>query len=370
MDYSTNRAGWFPAAHEFADAAGHVSNYPMAYVYGIFLALSGHIIGRKAWLRYAQNLYPNQFVCIVGDSGIHHKSTAIGVSMEVFGDEFQQDFPPIRSITTSQGLLVAMDNGGGSALVTLDEIASMLSKKKQDFASDLLSRIVELYGCPNVAGTYTRHDPIEVYDTFLTMISASTIEWLQSSLTSSDMMAGFGNRMTFILGDPRKERDWPAFPDLNVLDISRIGEYNGEVKLDENARGLWGKFYKQFQRKQKKNSSFVRVLAERIPEKILKNCIVQAAWADTHLVSAPMLRGAIDWGSYLYECVEKLVPSFEHAESQVLAEIRNGYDTRRKLYGKLGHNMSAEQIKRSIAALKWLGYINDDLVSGRITPEG
>lgn len=368
MDYGTKRKGWFPAARRFSDAVGHASNYPMAYVYAIFLAVSGHVIGRNAYLRYASNLYPNHYVCLVGDSGIHHKSTAINVGLEAMGDELLADHPPIRSVTTTQGLLVAMDNGGGSALITLDEMASLLSKKKQDFASDLLSRIVELYGCPKVAGTYTRHDPIEVYDTFVTMVGASTVEWLQTGLTSNDMMAGFGNRMTFVLGDPRPERDWPAPPDLEAIDFSALEEYNGEVVLDEQARDMWTDFYHQFQQKQKRSSSFIRVLAERIPEKVLKNCIVQAAWLGTMVVSNTMLRAAIDWGTYLYDCIEALVPSFEHAEAQVLAEIKKGANSRRKLYGRLGHNMSAEQIKRAIAALVWLGEIEEDRVSGVLTP--
>ena len=45
MDYGLGRTGWYPAATDFAEAIAHVSNYPLAYVYAMFEALSGHIIG-------------------------------------------------------------------------------------------------------------------------------------------------------------------------------------------------------------------------------------------------------------------------------------------------------------------------------------
>ncbi|KKL57322.1 hypothetical protein LCGC14_2236610, partial [marine sediment metagenome] len=163
MDYDISKPGWFRQARAFQDTIGFVSNFPLAYAYALFMALSGHVIGRNASIRYAQKIYPNHYICLVGSSGIHHKSTAIGLSLEAMGNERLGDYPPLRSLTTSQGLLMAMSNTGGQGLVVLDELATMTAKRKQDFASDLLATIVLLYGCPPVAGTYTRHDPIEVY---------------------------------------------------------------------------------------------------------------------------------------------------------------------------------------------------------------
>ena len=360
MDYSLNRPGWFPAARRFADALGHTSNFPMAYVHAVFLALSGHIVGRNSHIRYATALYPNSYVCLVGDSGIHHKSTAIALSLEALGTDLLADYPPIRSVTTTPGLLQAMDHCGGSALLTLDEIASMLAKGKQDFGSDLLASIVELYACPATKGTYTRHDPILVLNTFLTLIAASTVEWLQTSLTASDLMAGFGNRMTFVLGDPRPERSWPAAPVYKEINFAKLRDFNEVCRLSENARDVWNDAYQKFQARQRAASPFIRVLAERLPEKALKHCVVQAAWRNDPLVSDAMLRGALDWADYLYECLLRLVPSFSSTEAQVLAQVREGVSTRRKLYDKLGHVWSAEQIKRAIAALRWMGLVEEE----------
>lgn len=358
MDFPVTRKGWFPNAYKYWEAIGHVSNYPAAYVYAMFLALSGHIIGRQAYIRYAVPLYPNHYVCLVGPSALSHKSTAMTLGLESLGETLKE-MPPIRSLTTSQGLLQAMQNAGGLALVVLDELANLLQKKRQDFAADLMARIVELYACPMTAGNYTRTDPIEVRNTFLTMVAGSTTEWLRSGLTASDLMAGFGNRMTFVLGDPRKVNPWPRQPVWNNLDWDRIKEFSCQVRLDEDAQDAWSVFYKQFDAKQRKTTPFVRVLAERIPEKILKACIVQAAWRSTDIVDAEILDQAVDWGSYLYDAVERLTPSFELEDRQVLNTVKGGYDTRPKLFGALSHEIPLRRIREAVDNLRWLGMLRE-----------
>jgi hypothetical protein len=354
MDYSIGKKGWFPAAATFGEAISPVSNYPEAYLYGVFLALSGHVIGRRAYVRYATALYPNFYVCLVGPSGIAHKSTAINLSIESLGD-LADKYHRLPGVTTSQGLLLAMSNSNGQALLCLDELAAMLTRKRQDFAADLMSCIVELYACPKVAGTYTRRDPIEVAAPFLTLIASSTVEWLRAGLTSGDLMAGFGNRMTFILGDPRKDVEWPRVPSFEDLDWIKLESFTGQVKLHENAVGCWSEFYAKFTARQKIATPFIRVLAERIPEKILKTALLIAAWSDTHIIEDTTLEQAIDWGKYLYRCVEKLSPNFEAVERQVLAAIDDGYNTRPTLFGALSHVFQATQIRTALDNLRWLG---------------
>lgn len=359
MDYPLDKLGWFPAALKYAESIGHVSNYPLAYVLATFHALSGHILGRRAHIRYATPLYPNSFVCLVGPSALSHKSTAMNLALESLG-ELLKEMPPVRSLTTSQGLLQAMLNQGGMAFVVLDELASLLNKKRQDFAADLLARMTELYACPLTAGNYTRHEPIEVSHTFLTLLSGSTIEWLRSGLTASDMMGGFGNRMTFVLGDPRPPIPWPKSPFWKNLQWERITDYEGEVRLSDDAREYWDKkFYPRFDAQQRKATPFVRVLAERIPEKVLKAAVVMTAWRNTDIVDLDLLQAAVDWGRYLHQSVERLTPSFEVEDRQVLETIRQGQNTRQKLFGALSHQIAIRRVREAVDNLKWLGMLHE-----------
>lgn len=363
MDYLPSRPGWFAAAQEFGEALGHVSNYPYAYLYGMFLAISGHFLGRRAYIRYANPLYANHYICLVGPSALSHKSTAMNLGLEAMGPA-GADIPVITSVSTAQGLLQAMENnpGGHSVLIKLDEMATVLAQKRQDYAANMLSALTELYGCPSSFGTYTRHNPIVVQDTFTTLIAGSTIEWLQQTLTAHDLMGGFGNRMTFIVGDPRPPKAWPLLPYLDDLDWGPVLRFEGQVFLDESAQEVWAAFYERFTTAQKESTPFVRVLAERIPEKILKAALVMTAWAGEILITPEALEAAIDWGKYLHQSLVSITPAFQQVEHQVLDAIREGYNTRPKLFGALTHVIETRRLKEALDTLKWLGEIrlNED----------
>ena len=353
MDLDLNRPAWNPAALRFNDAIGHCSNYPLAFVYGLFMALSGHILGRRSYIRYATPLYPNSYICLVGPSALSHKSTALSLGLASLGDDLAGMFP-LRSVTTRQGVLAALENNGGTGLIVLDELATLLFKK-QEFASDLLSTIVELYGCPSNAGNYTRYKPISVENVFLTLVSGSTTEWLRTGLTATNLMAGFGNRVTFVLGDPRKAQAWPGTP--LPFSWERLWHYGAVLRLSTDAQQIWDNYYAEFDATQHTMAPFLRVLRERIPEKVLKAAIVMAAWRNVDLIDDDLLERAIDWGAYLTESITRLAPAFEAEDKLVLAAIEGGAHSRKELFEALSHQMTAKRIREAIDNLRWLKYI-------------
>lgn len=356
MDLNYRRKAWFPAANRFADAIGHSSNYPLAYVYAMFLALSGHILGRRTYIRYATPLYPNMYICLVGPSALTHKSTAIGLALESLGDTLEGMFP-MRGLTTRQGLLIALQNNSGTGLIALDELASFILRK-QDYASDLMAALVELYSCPRTAGNYTRYNPIEISNIFLSFISGSTTEWLRQGLTTTTLMAGFGNRMTFVLGDARPTQPWPKAPLFNNFSWDCLWNYKGVVRLSEEAQPIWDDWYADFDKAQHECPPFLRVLRERLPEKILKATLVMAAWRNVDIVDDDLLLCAIDWSNYLSDSLHQLAPSFENEDKRVLAAIGNG-TTRRQLFEVLSHDMPIKRIREAVTNLHWLGYLTE-----------
>ena len=361
FDYHLERAGWYDVADDFAQVVGPVSNYPMAYVYGMFLAVSGAVLGRSTWINYAGDLYANQFICLVGASGSHHKSTAMKNAIKTLGEERTVDgiYQPISSLTTSAGLLLMLKNNFGQGLVMLEELADMTRKGRQDYAFDLMSRLVTLYDCPPVATNSTKVDPITVEYPTLTLTSASTQEWLRSSISNSDMLAGFGNRMSWILGDPRPIKAWPV--KIEMEDFSprwqQLEKFSGEVILDDRARDLWEHWFAGYMRKQAAASPFMQTMAERVPDKIVKAALVSAAWHNTHVVDEGLLEGAVDWGDYLIESLEKMLPSFGNVEERVLATIKDGDNTKGALHSALKHEVNGDTLQRALKTLEWLNLI-------------
>jgi len=360
MDLDLQREAWFPAARKFAESIGHVSNYPLAYVYAVFMSLSGHLMGRQAYVWYGSKLYANSYVCLVGSSGLSHKSTCMNLGLEALGEELQAVCHVARDMTTPAGIMQTMIHGQGTALFVLDELGLMLQKKRQDYASGLISKIVELYGNPGVTGNWTRYDPLTVDKPYLSILSGSTIEWLRGSLSASDLMAGFGNRMTFVLGTPREELPWPRLPYFEAMDWERLINFNGQVQRDDETNDIWNEFHINFTKLQKDSTPFVRVMAERVPEKILKCALVQAAWSDSPILHSEIMLRAIDWGRYLYKCVKELAPAFEYVEKQVMVQVEAGVTTRKALYKEVGHMFPTKRIREALDNLKWLKVLDEE----------
>ena len=359
MDLALSRPAWYDAAHRFNEAFGHCGNYPLAYVYAIFLGLSGHILGRRCFAEYGLPLYPNHYLCLVGPSALSRKSTALSVGLQSLGED-RVDMHPMRTLTTRSGLLLSMSQNDGRGLVVLDELAS-ITLKRQDFASDLITTLVELYANPDSTDTYTRHNPIHVDNAFLTILSGSTIEWLRAGLTNATMLAGFGNRMTFVVGDPRPPKAWPNPPNLDSFGWQPLWRYKGKaLRLSEDARPLWDKFYYSFEAQQATLPPLIRTLRERIPEKVIKAALVMAAWRGAKMIDDDLIGCAIDWGLYLQESLNSLTPSFEAEDKQVLAALHQGRDTRTKLFNTLSHTMSVKRVREAIGNLHWLGYIKEE----------
>ena len=360
FDYALTNAGWFPASVRFAEALIPASNYAYAYIYATFLTLSGHLMGRNAYIGYATELYPNFYTCLVGGSAVSHKSTAMNHGLKSLG-EAGEGLRRITSLTTTAGLYNSMKSGDGSCLVHLDELANLLDKANRAYSEDVIETVTELYGCPKLAGNFTKVSPVEVHDTFLSILSGSTVEWLQRSLDMSKLMGGFGNRMTFVLGDPRTPNDWPGMPEFEGLaNWHNLFKFEGEVVLDQDARAFWSDFYADFTKRQNVSTPFFKTMAERIPEKVLKTVLVEAAWEGIHVVDQEMLGHAINWGQYLYRCLEELGPSFEDAEKQVLQAIEKGYHTTPQLFGYLQHSLGVRRLRDAMSNLKWLGLVEED----------
>lgn len=358
MDYEFSRPGWHWAAREFADGLEGASSYPLAYLYATWLGLSGHMIGRKVWMYFPRQLFPNMYICLVGPSAQGRKSTALHLAHAAIKDLTVMS-PPLRTVTTQQGLLQAMNDQGGHSLVLLDELSSMTSKSRMDYGSDLLNRITELYDVPDTASTHTRKDPITVYEPFLSILSASTIEWIQSTVSMTDLMGGLGNRMTFIPGDERPLQPWPGRPHY-TLDWTITHIMEGELVPTDECKDLWVQWYTAFDERQRRTSPFLRTMAQRIPEKAWKAALIMSVWNGESYITDASLEMALDWSDYLMDGLRRLVPNFEDHEKQIYTAIQEGHDNRRSLYAVLRNRMTPRQLQNSLKTLEWMGAITGD----------
>jgi hypothetical protein len=130
--------------------------------------------------------------------------------------------------------------------------------------------------------------------------------------------------------------------------------------LEYDAKELWAGYEAAFYDRQDAATPILKVLAERLPEKIMKTALVQAVWEQSDCVDARQMRLALEWGDYLYQCLELLAPVFEPLDRRVLSVIKQGVSTRSALYHTLGHKYTNKQLRDALEGLRWSGQITSD----------
>ncbi len=67
---------WRGLFAEYREVVGGTTEAPDIYHFGIFAAVLGATLGRRLWVYYGRETYPNFYICEVGTSALTRKGTA------------------------------------------------------------------------------------------------------------------------------------------------------------------------------------------------------------------------------------------------------------------------------------------------------
>jgi hypothetical protein len=197
----------------------------------LLVALSG-VIGKRAFYGPEKTkIYLNIYALVIGPSGYMRKSTAMKRVMydiekkqkelnEKYSKEYDENEsstdktkPPnkeyirLPSDVTAEKLaeILATQQRG---LIVLNEFAGWLKRLQSSYQLGAKELFTELYDVPeshNIARKTSKDIYIE--DPFISLIGASTIEWLQDSLHNSDQASGFLARFIVSIRN-RNDKDY------------------------------------------------------------------------------------------------------------------------------------------------------------------
>ena len=210
-----------------------------SFLFGTLKTAIGASLGRRVSLAGTTPLYPNFFTCCVGHTALARKSTALSLAESVL-DTADQGVFTLRSAATPEGLLAALslpdkdedeEEGGGESklygnadkiemmrdeiidgtegvrmMLSIDEFSHLLKKAGKTHGDGLIQMLATAYNMPLKLQHPTRVDPLVADSPCLSMMGATTIHWLESSLKLEDIQGGFANRITYYLGS--ESADW------------------------------------------------------------------------------------------------------------------------------------------------------------------
>lgn len=200
---------------------------PTAFHSWVALSILGAVIGRNVWLRRVKyTIYPNMFVILVAGSARCKKSSSINIGINLLR---QLKEPPMlfaQKITNEaliQALEEAKKDDSSSGLICASELSVFMGVDA--IRSGIIPTLTDLYDSPKEWTYHTRGRGKEVLrNVTLSMLAASTKDWLKTAIPVDAVGGGFTSRIVFIFQDePSKLILFPVDdPQTDKLQIALI----------------------------------------------------------------------------------------------------------------------------------------------------
>lgn len=260
-DFTTEYREW---AETFTDAP------PQFHHYAALWAVST-IVGRNVYIRLGDyTVSPNLWMVLVAPSSFYRKSTAIGISARMVREVNPRLIMPNE--WTQEAFLAMLQKQPHAALVAY-EFKSLLSMMARTYNIGAMPLLTELYDCPDL---FLRRKGVEKEIEFriekpcLSILGASTMEWLTSCIESGDISGGFLSRFVFVSADSKpKDMPFPPPADMEkrqalVASLAGMCAAQGEAHYTEAAKAHYTAWYERFCKQADRVSEHLRAFYPRL----------------------------------------------------------------------------------------------------------
>lgn len=230
---------------------------------------------RKVFLdRGYYTLFPNQYIFIIGPSGIVRKSTSTRIGVDLLRG--LQNLNIMSERVTAASLILQLERSGRT-YTEQDPHSGKSRDMKQSatfaYASELSVFLGEVYGsiselltdfydCAphNCQKPWTYENKSEgqlkIFGPCLNILGASTPTWLRNCIPIDQMEGGLASRIIFVVEhEAQKAVAWPSLdskisamkPKLES-DLARIHALTGEMLVSDSARSWFTSWYEYHQK--------------------------------------------------------------------------------------------------------------------------
>jgi hypothetical protein len=185
----------------------------------------------------------------------------------------------------SQECLVALMKEQPHGALVAYEFRTLLALMQKDYNSGLQSLLTELYDSPPAYDRKTGTQQIKEYHIekpYLTILGASTVDWLLQSVQGGDISGGFLARFLFVSADT-KSKVMAFQPSADQAEKSRLVEtlkkittVQGRMDYALDARREYERWYGEFCRKAENAPESVRAFFPRLTAYAHKFAMLEA----------------------------------------------------------------------------------------------
>lgn len=178
------------------------------------------VLGNRVCIEnWGTRLYPNTWNVMVAPSGLVNKSTAIALSKRLITDAGLDVFH--ASDGSREGMLSEFAKKP-AGLTVLDEFGAWLAANTSDYRVGTKENLTELYGGTDQWRRTLRSGDVVINRPALSILGATTVDWLEDRVTAADLRGGFLVRFMFLTAGPAERATNRDFSQWNEIERNRL----------------------------------------------------------------------------------------------------------------------------------------------------
>jgi len=308
---------WRTGFQEFREAVSHTTEASDAYLFAAY-AVAASVGLDHLHVFMGQTVRPNLYACCVGRTGIARKTTGHRwVDELLHADQGRVS----RAAGSAEGLLKALQSDPRRVL-SIGEMATLLTKGAQDGSAGLLPMLTNLYDCPASVENLTVKSPTRVESPYVCIITSTTRAWLHDTMTATSIRAGFAGRFCYLTGRQKAPKPWTDPPDWNTLanavHILRPGEPRTDTRIDMplEARELWDPWYIA-ERERTEDNPILDALRQRLHTNAIKLALIYAGLEGTDQITPGQVAAALAFAEYQRQAVAYVYKGFRDRAARI-----------------------------------------------------
>lgn len=185
--------GWL---HDYLMAVTPLTDAPVEFHLISGLCALSAAIGNTLYVEsWGQNVFPHLWAVLVAPSSFWRKSTSINTAESLLRGAAPGALLP-SDFSREKFLRILSEKPAG--LLTVKEFGGFLAALGRDYMGGMKENLTELYDGPDVFTRSLQSGEITVSRPAVTILAATTLDWLEARITDGDLSGGFLARFLFV----------------------------------------------------------------------------------------------------------------------------------------------------------------------------